>query len=343
MLNSEIQRRIRRWENLYAGNGSTRGVFMIHVGDPIADRPNPIPENKTKRIEWARQAYQRRMQQTEWLKDDYVPHLDIFTGTEIFAEAFGCKVCYQPDGFPFATHRIQNASEVKDIKVPKWNSTRLADLFEIADEIRKRADSDAVVSLPDIQSPMDIAALIWDKNEFFVAMVENPEAVKDLAAKVKELLVSFVDAWFARYGKNFIAHYPDYYMPVGFTLSEDEAGAVNEEMFEEFFLPELIELSNRYGGLGIHCCANSRHQWKKFKKIPNLKLLNICQPASVTREAFQFFADHTVQMHGWSGDGPPETWPAQLPANARYVIEANEKTKEEALNLCEKLALNDKG
>lgn len=337
MMNSEIQRRIRRWENLYAGNGSIDRVFMIHIGDPFADRPIPIAENKNKRIEWSWQKYRQRMQQTEWLKDDYIPHLDLYTHTEIFAQAFGCKVCYQPDGAPFATHRIQNASEVKDIKVPDWSSTHLTDLFEIADELRKRAGSDAVVRLPDIQSPMDIAALIWDKNEFFPAMVLEPEAVKDLAAKVKELLVSFVDAWFARYGKNFIAHYPDYYMPVGFTLSEDEVGAVSEDMFEEFFLPELTELSNRYGGLGIHCCANSRHQWDNFKKIPNLKLLNICQPPSVTREAFQCFVDHTVQLHGWSGDGPAETWPSQLPANARYVIETVVKTRDEALALCERL------
>jgi hypothetical protein len=340
MPNPEIQRRIRRWENLYAENRSIRRLFMIRFGDPVPDRPLPVPENKNKRIEWAWLSYQRKIQQTEWLKDDSIPYLDVYTGTEIFSHAFGCKVCYQPDGFPFASHRIQNASEVKDVKVPDWSSTHLADLFEIADELRRRAGKDAVVRIPDIQSPMDIAALIWDKNEFFPAMVQDPQAVKDLAAKVKELLMSFADAWFARYGKSFVAHCPDYYLPAGFSVSEDEVGAVNEKMFEELFLPELAELSNHYGGLGMHCCANSRHQWQNFKKIPNLKLLNINQPVPLLREAYSFFADHTVQMHGWYGDGPAGTWPSQLPPNARYVIEAYAKTKEEALNLCEKLTSN---
>ena len=99
-------------------------------------------------------------------------------------------------------------------------------------------------------------------------MVEEPEAVKELCCKTHELLTSFLDEWFRRYGKTFIAHHPDYYMPYGVTLSEDEAGSVSPEMFEEFFLPHLTALSERYGQIGIHCCANAMHQWENFKKIP---------------------------------------------------------------------------
>ena len=111
-----------------------------------------------------------------------------------------------------------------------------------------------------------------------MAMVEAPEAVIGLAQKIKTLQIHFLDEWFRRYGKGFVAHYPDYYLPQGASMSVDEIGAVNERMFERFFLPELADLAERYGGLGVHSCANNCHQWENFKRIPGLKFLNINPP-----------------------------------------------------------------
>ncbi len=93
--------------------------------------------------------------------------------------------------------------------------------------------------MPDIQSPMDIAALIWVKSDFYIAMIEEPEAVRELAEKVRCLLTAFLDEWFRRYGTGYVAHFPTYWMEGGLTLSEDEVGAVNPAMFDTFFLPEL--------------------------------------------------------------------------------------------------------
>jgi uroporphyrinogen-III decarboxylase len=273
----------------------------------------------------------------EWLEDDSIPYLDVYTGTEIFAEAFGCQVYRPEDNMPFAVPRIHSASEVAKLRVPDLSVAPLAMLFEIADELRRRAGKEAIVRLVDIQSPMDIAALIWDKNDLYVAIIDDPDAVKELAAKVDELMITFLDEWFARYGQEFIAHYPIYYMSQGITLSEDEVGAVDEEMFLEFYLPELVGLSERYGGIGIHCCADARHQWGNFKQVRNLRLLNLVQPVKELRAAYEFFATHVPQMHSWYGDGPAWTWPEQYPEGARVVMEANAASRDEALKLAERL------
>jgi hypothetical protein len=215
--------------------------------------------------------------------------------------------------------------------VPDLDSPPLARLFAIADELRRRAGPGAVMRLVDTQSPMDIVALIWDKTELYGAMLEAPDAVKQLAAKVHTLFTAFLDEWFRRYGRELIAHFPYYYLPQGVTLSEDEVGAVNPEMFREFFLPELQALSDRYGGLGMHCCANSRHQWDNFKRIRQLRMLNLCQPPAVTREAYRVFADHTGQHHGfWDANVPPWQWPRKLPARARMVIQVEARSQAEA-------------
>ncbi|HHV96839.1 MAG TPA: hypothetical protein GXX37_10280 [Clostridiaceae bacterium] len=177
----------------------------------------------------------------------------------------------------------------------------------------------------------------WDKNDFYVALIEEPEAVLELIMKIKSLLLSFFDAWFERYGKEYIAHYPYYYMNCGITLSEDEVGSMSPQMFIQFALPSLVELSEHFGGIGIHCCATARHQWDNFLKIPNLKLINLVQPAEITIEAYKFFTKHTCQMHNWCGEGEPHTWPRQYPEGARVVMQVYAADKDQAVELAEKL------
>lgn len=329
-----IEQRKQRWARfLDMRYPAGHLVIMRFPKGPKRPRPPLHPERKQERIEWAWQEYQDQMQRLEWLDDDTVPFLDPHTGTEIFAEAFGCPVHRVDDKMPFALPLITDPADVSRLRVPSLDVPCLRVLFEIADELRARGGPEAVMRVVDIQSPMDIAALILEKSRFFMALIDEPEAVRELAAKVRTLLTAFLDAWFARYGQSFVAHAPDYYMPKGITLSEDEIGTVSPDLFETLFLPELVELSNRYGGIGIHCCANSRHQWEGIKRIPGLKLLNLGQPPKVVNEAHAFFGAHVAQMNRWLGKGHPSTWLGQLPPGCRTVIQMPAKTKDEAIEL----------
>jgi len=313
-------------------------MIMIYVNDKdTAARPLPHPDKKEQRIEWAWSQYEKQVERSQWLDDDTIPYLHPYTGTEIFAEAFGCPV-HRPDNTnPFALPLIREAREVASLQVPPLDTPCLALLFDIADELRRRAGSEAMMRLVDIQSPMDIAALIWEKSGFYSALLEAPDAVRELAHKVQQLLTAFLDEWFARYGREFIAHYPDYYFPFGITLSEDEIGSVSTQLFEELFLPELVELSHRYGAMGIHCCADATHQWEKLRAVPNLRLLNICQPPEVVKAAYSFFAPDIAQFHSWCGEGDYSTWRAQLPPHARVVLTATVNNEEEAKRALEAL------
>ena len=327
---STVAARQQRWRDFLRPGAPPGFMFFVRWPDPpgtLPPAPPSWPAKAKERVEYKWLAYQRAVERTTLVNDDFVPYLDMMTGTEIFAEAFGCRVHQPPDSNPFALPLVQTAAEAAKVKVPELSRSSLAYLFDMADELRRRAGPAATFHIVDIQSPMDIAALIWEKAAFYVAMVEAPAAVKELAHKVRQLLNAFLDEWFRRYGTEYVAHCPDYFISGGMTLSEDEVGAVNERVFVEFFLPELVALSERYGGLGMHCCADARHQWKHFRKIPGLRLLNLCNPptrsSDYTRDGFVFFKDVCAQMHwGWTPAGPVETWPAKYPAGSRVVIEA---------------------
>jgi len=309
---------------------------MIGYEPDAEDRPLPWRELRDERVEWAWRKYERQMARAAWLRDDTLPFLDVYTGTEIFAEAFGCSVYYADDNMPFALPLVTSAAEADELRIPEVSTSSVAYLFDIADELRRRAGPEALVRLVDVQSPMDIAALIWEKSSFYPALIEAPDAVRALAEKVKAFLVAFLDEWLGRYGPAYIAHYPDYYMPGGMTLSEDEVGAVSKRVYRRLFHPELVELSERFGGIGVHCCAHARHQWEGFAMIPDLRLLNLVQPTEVLREAYESFAG-IPQMHSWCGDGDPWTWPEQYPEGSRVVMQASAATRDEALELSERM------
>jgi Uroporphyrinogen decarboxylase (URO-D) len=329
--------RKQRWLDFYDLSRPAQPLYLIRFQTELETRPKPWPGNLPERIGWAWAKYQRQLEQLHWLEDDTLPHLDVYTGTEIFAAAFGCRVHYPPDDMPFALPLIHTPAEVDDLDIPGLDSPVIAPLFEIAEELRRRAGPGAMMRLVDMQSPMDVAALIWEKATFYQALLEAPEAVLSLAHKVKTLQVRFLDEWFARFGREYIAHYPDYYMVGGLTLSEDEVGAVSASLFERLFLPELVDLSDRYGGLGMHCCAHARHQWAGFCKIPNLRFLNFVQPPDVVLEAEAYFASRVPQMHSYPGEGPAWTWAAQHPAGAHLVFEVPVDSREEALETVERI------
>jgi len=319
-ITSIIERRRDRWRRFYDKQAAPSHLFQI---TPPYSLPYPHPNhNYEQRQEWTARAYEDQLEWTRRFEDDRIPSVQVHTGTEIFAEAFGCRVHRPETDMPFALPLVDNGADAAKLRVPELSNSTLAKIFEMADEQQRRFGPDALFMLPDMQSPLDIAALIWDKNTYYSAMIEEPEAVLELQAKCEQLMCAFLDEWFKRYGHAaYIAHYPLYYMEGGLTLSEDEIGSISPEMFRTFALPALNRLSDRYGGIGIHCCANSRHQWDNLKLIRGVRMLNLIQPDDIIIKAYRFFADFACQTHSYFGAGEPKTWPSQAPAGTRILFE----------------------
>jgi hypothetical protein len=215
MTDAAIQSRKQRWLEFYDLSSSRRFIHIIRFSPDLPTRPLPNPEMERERIEWIWQNYEYYLQRTCWLEDDTLPYLDMMTGTEIFAEAFGCTVYRPDDNYPFALPCVHSAEEAHKLQIPTLDSPPLARIFRMADELARRAGPGTLFRLVDLQSPLDVAALIWEKSDFYMAMIETPQAVAELAEKVKTLQFAFLDEWFQRYGQECIAHYPDYYLPQG--------------------------------------------------------------------------------------------------------------------------------
>jgi hypothetical protein len=337
MAESALQIRKQRWLDFYDLSSPRRVAYLIRYAPELSPRPLPTPERVPERIEWIWQNYEYHLRRMDWLQDDTLPCLDMLTGTEIFAEAFGCRILYPLDNNPAPFPLIHSAAEAETLPVPSLDVPALRRVFDMADELSRRADRGVLFRLVDMQCPLDVAAMMWDKMDFYPALVKYPEAINNLAEKITTLQFAFLDEWYRRYGKEFIAHFPDYYMPRGVTLSVDEIGAVSGKMFLQYFLPHLNRFSEHYGGLGIHCCANARHQWEYLRQITGLRLLNLTSTGMIIGEAYPFFADFVAQWNYDQSPLPrePLEWMEAIPANAHIVLDITANSREEALKMSE--------
>lgn len=335
MQNILIQERRHRWESFYDGDPKLPWLFFAAV-QPETPRPPLWPEKKKERIEWIVRDYERRMKLTEQIDDDALPFADFITGTEIFAEAFGSPVQREEGQMPYALPAVEDAAAAAGVRLPDLDDSTLMLQFEIAEEVFRRLGAAVLYKPPDIQSPMDVAALIWKKEDFFPAMLDAGDSVKALAEKARVLLEQFLERWFSRFGPSFIAHYPNYYMPRGITLSEDEIGAVSPALFREFFLPELDLLSERFGGIGIHCCADSRHQWRDLAGVAGLKVLNLNRPEEQLPQSFSVFPASVAQLPIPS-PAPSAVAAGSLPAATRFILNYSFDTVKEAADCAARL------
>ena len=227
--------------------------------------------------DWAVKCYEAQLESHEKLDDDSVPYVSANTNTGIFAGAFGCPIhVYEEETNAAAEPIVRTAEEADALDEPGLEAPTLRRVFEFARMAGEALGPEAPVSVPDIQSPFDIAALVWRKEDFFVALHTDPDAVKRLVDKAERLLTGFLDRYLEEFPNVNLCHCPRAWAPreLGVWLSEDEAGSISPAMFEEFCLPSLKRLSDRYGGIFIHCCADAGHQYPSFAKVPNLRAWN---------------------------------------------------------------------
>lgn len=302
-MNARIEANQSYLRDLFSGPFRGHAILMDSLA-PDKPCPGDFVAPQQPGMDWLgyhQEHYRRMLACSEAIGDDAVPYVKVHTGTQLFASAFGCDVHIFPNDPPSARPLVRTAAEADRLPQPTIEAEPLAKVFEFAEQLRRRLGPDVPISVPDIQSPFDVAALIWNKEDFFVAMVETPDAVKRLAAKCHKLLAEFLVEFRRQFPNCNYCHCPYAWAPpeLGCWLSEDEVGSMSAAMFEEFSLPILVDLSRQFGGLFVHCCATADHQYENFKKIPNLRGLNRVFQTPGPRPAIETFEGHTVFMHAW--------------------------------------------
>ncbi len=279
-LTSRLERNRALHRAIFSRGPVTRHAFVVQgpmqpiwqIGDyTTSDRP--IAEFVPFFVE----DYRRWVALSEAADDDAVPHVRLMTGTHVYAVCFGAKPHFYPDNNPYAEACVATAAEADRIPEPKLEECRpLMRVMELAAAVRRELGPEVTLGPPDVQTGFDTACILWDKTDMLCAMIEQPEAVKRLAGKCARLLQAFIATFRREFSNTTFGHCPSTWTPPEFGpwVSNDECGNMSPEMFEEFCLPELVGLSQAFGSVGMHCCANARHQFAQFRRIPNFYAFN---------------------------------------------------------------------
>lgn len=340
-MDARITRNRQLLSKLFAGPFPGHALIM----DPEAE-PQPFPgdiassdQPLTAWLDWSLRAYEAAWERGETLDDDSVPQAIPGTGTQIFAAAFGSPVHVYEDSPPCALPAVQTAREADALVTPDPFAPPLDRVWEYAGMLRDRLGPDTIIRVPDIQSPFDIAALIWRKEAFYLALVDDPAAVKRLVGKCQELLTRFLQEWQREFSPCSLAHCPNAWAPpeLGCWLSEDEAGVLSVPMFEGFCLPSLQELSAAFGGLFVHCCATADHQYDSFRKVANLRGMNRVFQSPGPGPAIEAFSGETVLMVAWTPEDQVHEMLDLAQPDTRFLFNMSAQPLDEARRTYDRL------
>ena len=93
LRNAVVNSQIGKWNDFDLNDGTSSFLIMVdYPGKEAEDRPLFWPSLRQNRIDWILRNFEALVRHVERVGDDTVPYLDNMTGTEIFAEAFGCRV-----------------------------------------------------------------------------------------------------------------------------------------------------------------------------------------------------------------------------------------------------------
>ncbi len=291
--------------NLYQKGNFERHAFccvppIVGVGDcphgdfTLSEQPLDLW------LDWLCGNYEMMVDWHDKLADDFVPFVVLNTGTQLFPVAMGARAHISPDGVPCAIPFIDGPSQAAAVKnVSLANSPGLERVFTLADKVTQKLGPDVYLSVPDMQSGFDIAAMMWKKEDFFVSLGLAPDAVSELTEKCAALLKEFLTRFRSEFPNSTPCHCPTMWAPpeMGPWVSNDECGMFNTQMFEQFCLDELIDLSQTFGGLGMHCCADAEHQFESFKKIPNFYGFNRVAGKMGYPSLLDYFNDAQSPVH----------------------------------------------
>ena len=254
-------------------------------------------------VELIAEQYRDEVKFHDDIGDDGVAIARLMTGTHIFAAAFGAPVHRFTDNNACALPYINTAEEADGVaEVKVFNSPILMRVFELARLMQKELGKDAPLGPCDMQSGFDTACLVWEKSELFMAMYgtdEEKAAVKRLVAKCALTFKQFLTEFRKEFGVVNPCHCPGTWVPpdMGPWLSNDECGALSVEAFEDFCLPELVDLAPTFGGLGMHCCAQAEHQFASFNKIPGFYGFNRVAAQQGYEPILQHFQGKASPVH----------------------------------------------
>ncbi len=209
------------------------------------------------------------------LGSDWLPYLEPWMGTGVYANAFGCEYVWRDGESPAVHYRYHSLEEIAETPEPDIAiSPVMASVLEIIARFRELTDDQVPIGLTDTQSANDTATLILDAAELMAGCYVEPEAVHRFLSRINALIAEFSRQQIEAIGTAPVAR-PGHIAVSdsswqGIAISDDNLAVVSEPIGREFCLKYDRELADAFGGLAIHSCGRWQHLMPYMAQMRNI-------------------------------------------------------------------------
>ena len=156
---------------------------------------------------------------------------------------------------------------------------------------------------PDLQSPMDVAELLWGSS-LFLDVMDRPELVHALLNLITDTYIGVMKEW-----ERIVPPPADHAIHWGamhagrIMLRDDSAMNFSPEMYDAFIRPYDAKLLQTLGGGAVHFCGRGDHYIASCCAMPGMHSIAMSQPAYNDMEKiFQNTVDQGIKLLGLAPD-----------------------------------------
>ncbi len=210
-------------------------------------------------------------------------------GTLLFPLALGCAPRHTSEGKMWIERLITDPAQVANFVAPDLYSGYAGEVLRRYQALRD-AQPEATIGIPDVQSPLGVAELLWD-DSFYSAMLEEPEAVHALLTQITDFIIAFV-AEVQRIAGEHVAPcaWPSIWSTgPGTMVADDTMSLISPAAHAEFSLPYLNRMAAACGPLYYHSCTWREPYFENIHAVKNVRAYNwnpgnSDDPARIMRE-----------------------------------------------------------
>jgi len=248
---------------------------------------------------------------SEWDWTPEVPlYLEPLAGyTHTIPLGMGCEKIFTSENKEWVAPMIENPEDVYKIEVPSVYQGRTGEILDLIEEALKE-NPDKKVRMPDIQSPLGVAELMWGES-FYISLITNPKEIHFLLDKITEFTIIYVKAL----QKVLVERgnpccFPHIWSdPEGYYIADDTNSMVSPEMHLEYSVNYINKITDAVGPVHYHSCTWLPQYYENMKKVKNTKAMNwsiivSTDPADIIREfsGHAFLTPHIhLNMHKENG------------------------------------------
>lgn len=224
-----------------------RPVTMFRLAKPRDQQcPLPTSHHTSPTARWLDTQYQAELAlatlaNQEFLGDS-LPIAYPNLGPSIFSALYGCPLHFDNNGTSWSEPILKDWSQVDQLRLD-WGHAYLRKLIEMTEALLSTGQSLFITGMPDWHPGGDALAAFRGPENLAVDLIDHPQEVKDLLARVEKDYFKIYDMFFYKLrsrGQPITSWTPlvsegKYYIP-----SNDFSTMVSKEMYDEFFLPGII-------------------------------------------------------------------------------------------------------